>query len=475
MFVRNRTGSHLPPGVNGLRDDDRLPVIKVVSGDSWVVDADLVAPDGGPASPKNSYVEFVLSENQFSPPIWTGEWVNGILPDENIKGLVHIRIPGELTKSLRRGSYMFSVRVSDKMKFYFSTQLKGNFLVEYMPTSDQRSIPYRDGTSEIFTGSQQQAPGGKQPSTDTDEEIDRLKAEIRALRKALEGKADADSVYSKDETTALVSDGVSQAITDIVAGAPTALDTLKEIADWIGNDHSGATQVIAGKVDKVQGMGLSHNDYTDSDKEKVDGLKSVATSGSYNDLTDKPTIPAAQVNADWNAQSGVAQILNKPTIPASPVNADWNAQSGLAQILNKPTKLSSFTNNGDGNSPFATIDETSYLIYNVPSGNVLKDRAANYVSVSSDTVLTLPRVVSGRSRDFIVRVSVGGETVPSISFSAYAGESVRYETDGESFPKPDAIGTWIYAFSETAVGVFLVALKSVQEVSQDEEEQAEEE
>ena len=44
-------------------------------------------------------------------------------------------------------------------------------------------------------------------------------------------------------------------------------------------------------------------------------LASVATSGSYNDLSNKPTIPAAQVNSDWNAVSGVAQILNKPTIP----------------------------------------------------------------------------------------------------------------------------------------------------------------
>jgi hypothetical protein len=41
----------------------------------------------------------------------------------------------------------------------------------------------------------------------------------------------------------------------------------------------------------------------------------VSTSGSYNDLTNTPSIPAAQVNADWSATSGVAQILNKPTIP----------------------------------------------------------------------------------------------------------------------------------------------------------------
>lgn len=46
-------------------------------------------------------------------------------------------------------------------------------------------------------------------------------------------------------------------------------------------------------------------------------LASVATSGSYNDLLNKPTIPSAQVNSDWNANSGVAKILNKPTIPSN--------------------------------------------------------------------------------------------------------------------------------------------------------------
>lgn len=52
-------------------------------------------------------------------------------------------------------------------------------------------------------------------------------------------------------------------------------------------------------------------------------LATVATSGSYDDLTDKPTIPAAQVNADWNAVSGVAQILNKPTIPTITDNTTY--------------------------------------------------------------------------------------------------------------------------------------------------------
>ena len=84
-------------------------------------------------------------------------------------------------------------------------------------------------------------------------------------------------------------------------------------------------------------------------------LATVATSGSYNDLLNTPTIPAAQVNSDWDAVSGVAQILNKPslaavatsgsyndlsnkpTIPAAQVNSDWDSTSGVSQILNKPT------------------------------------------------------------------------------------------------------------------------------------------
>ena len=52
-------------------------------------------------------------------------------------------------------------------------------------------------------------------------------------------------------------------------------------------------------------------------KADISSLATVATSGDYNDLTNLPTIPAAQVNSDWNASSGVAEILNKPTIPTS--------------------------------------------------------------------------------------------------------------------------------------------------------------
>lgn len=55
-------------------------------------------------------------------------------------------------------------------------------------------------------------------------------------------------------------------------------------------------------------------------------LATVATTGSYNDLINKPTIPAAQVNSDWNASSGVAQILNKPDLSVYATQSDLNGK-----------------------------------------------------------------------------------------------------------------------------------------------------
>lgn len=118
--------------------------------------------------------------------------------------------------------------------------------------------------------------------------------------------------------------------------------------DFIKNKPNLATVATSGSYDDLSNKpsipaAQVQADWSEADDSAVDFIKNkpnlatVATSGSYNDLSNKPTIPAAQVNADWNASSGVAEILNKPNIPAAQVNSDWNASSGVAEILNKPT------------------------------------------------------------------------------------------------------------------------------------------
>jgi hypothetical protein len=80
-------------------------------------------------------------------------------------------------------------------------------------------------------------------------------------------------------------------------------------------------------------------------------LATVATSGDYADLANKPEIPEAQVNSDWNATDGKAQILNKPD---------------LANYVAKPEVPSTPGNyllkvNNEGETPtYSWVDATEY-------------------------------------------------------------------------------------------------------------------
>src|ERR1035437_7743649 len=63
----------------------------------------------------------------------------------------------------------------------------------------------------------------------------------------------------------------------------------------------------------------------------LSGLPSLF-SGAYADLSGKPSIPAAQVNSDWNASSGVAQISNKPSL-FSGVYTDLTGKPSIPPVI----------------------------------------------------------------------------------------------------------------------------------------------
>ena len=81
------------------------------------------------------------------------------------------------------------------------------------------------------------------------------------------------------------------------------------------------------KVDKVAGKGLSTEDYTTAEKNK---LRDIAPNAEAN------------VNPDWNATSGKSQILNKPTIPTVDVTKAYvdNALTTKADLVNGKVPLS---------------------------------------------------------------------------------------------------------------------------------------
>lgn len=108
------------------------------------------------------------------------------------------------------------------------------------------------------------------------------------------------------------------------------------------------------------------SDWNQSNSQAVDYIKNkpnlatVATSGSYNDLSDKPTIPVQQ-QADWNQSDSQAvdYIKNKPTIPASQVQSDWSQSNSQAvdYIKNKPSNIVTDANYVHTDNNFSNNDK----------------------------------------------------------------------------------------------------------------------
>ena len=98
-------------------------------------------------------------------------------------------------------------------------------------------------------------------------------------------------------------------------------------ADWNQTDNTSADYIknkptipsLTGYATESwvgqQGYLTSHQDI--SGKANSSDLATVATSGDYDDLSNKPTIPNAQIQSDWNQTDNTAKdfIKNKPTIP----------------------------------------------------------------------------------------------------------------------------------------------------------------
>ena len=110
-----------------------------------------------------------------------------------------------------------------------------------------------------------------------------------------------------------------------------------------------------------------------SAKADSSSLASVATSGNYNDLTNKPTIPSAQVNSDWDAVSGVAQILNKPTLSTVATSGSYNdlndkptIPTAVKYVDKQYSNLSATTSNY-----YTKLADNVYTDLNIPNTSVI--------------------------------------------------------------------------------------------------------
>jgi hypothetical protein len=113
-------------------------------------------------------------------------------------------------------------------------------------------------------------------------------------------------------------------------------DTIEQVNITIGQGGGGAVDSVNGQTGIVV---LNANDVGADVAGAAAAAEAAANAYTDAEIAALPPIPAAQVNSDWNAVSGVAEILNKPTIPAAQIQSDWNQSNNAAVdfIKNKPT------------------------------------------------------------------------------------------------------------------------------------------
>ena len=124
---------------------------------------------------------------------------------------------------------------------------------------------------------------------------------------------------------------------EIIEGANTALRTgtcLEDIVQRAEYDE-------ANKVDVVYGKGLSTNDYTTTEKNKLAGIAADANNYVHPATHSADILTNGTTNKVYTAteQTKLAGIATGAEVN---VQSDWNAVSGDALILNKPTTINGY-------------------------------------------------------------------------------------------------------------------------------------
>lgn len=197
-------------------------------------------------------------------------------------------------------------------------------------------------------------------------------------------------------------------------------------------------------------------------------LKTVAFTGSYNDLSNKPTIPAAQVQSDWN-QTDSAQvdfIKNKPDIdlegsktatgnPITLIDASESYAEELEVTLEPIQDLHGYANPWVGGAGKNKLD---------PLGNETGEKTTYGITFTplSDGTIKVNGTATGQARFYFKSNMTFAQdmvfTIEGSSFSGVTGYcSLGNVTSSKTIPANTDMGTtFIYVASGNTVNNVIV-------------------
>ena len=259
-------------------------------------------------------------------------------------------------------------------------------------------------------------------------------AQVGVRVNILQGSATGDAVYSESH---VVSSNANGLITINIGGGSVLHGNFESI-DWSDGPYFLKTDIDPNGCNDytiTSTQQLLSVPYALYSKEAGNGF-----SGDYNDLTNLPQIPQsvgeltndanyitleqvpAQVNADWNATEGAAQIFNKPEL----FSGDYNDLSNTPTIPTIPTNVSAFNNDAGYLTGYTETDpqfnawDKDYnelinkpTIPTVPTDISVFNNDAGYITM--DSVPAIPTNVSAFTNDAGYLTNFTEQQVLSIS------------------------------------------------------------
>jgi len=159
--------------------------------------------------------------------------------------------------------------------------------------------------------------------------------------------------------------------------------------DGTGDSIRSGAQKINSNLDEIynylgDGTNLQVNisSVTSGNVLRSNGTNFVSSQLDYYDLSGRPTIPAAQVQSDWQSESGVSSILNKPTLSTVATSGDYNDLSNIPvsfipERTTATASTASIANNGSDN--ITIVASKTYALLKIQTS------AAAWVTVYTDS------------------------------------------------------------------------------------------
>lgn len=231
----------------------------------------------------------------------------------------------------------------------------------------------------------------------TAEQVDEKIAEIPTFDPS--NYYDKSQLYTKTETNGFLSQKANTSALSTVAFSGSYNDLLnKPTIPDVSNYYTKSETYSQNEVNTLL-----------SAKADTSSLSTVATTGDYDDLLNKPTIPAAQVQSDWSQSDNteVDYIKNKPTIPTN------------AELL--PIESGSATNTKD------YIDSVVESGSNA-NGNYIKYADGTMICTKSEAI----EILQSQWVAWGTMQNVGGVSVGSWAETFYSTPIVNATISGDS-------------------------------------------